>query len=251
MTNKSKTHSQKPVGPDTIGIYSNVHGRVNVCPKTAQLTIELEIEATNETKRNIGLVKPYYLPRISGVRRLEAKDDKGDLKTFHHASGRNGVRFRKGSRLDRGKKYKWIVSFKCPGTFRRYENSIAGPYPVSAQHRFNGVDVTVHDFEYEFFFPKLPPKRWWPFRSVDVIEVNDKKANCSIHKGFLGTRCILLFSLKKGQRLSLFLASRYGFSSRIKLFWAIVITAVVSTLGPGFLKAAIDRFVPWWLSHGG
>lgn len=228
------------------GIYSKVDAVCRVCPETAHLSLSLSVMARNQGNSPLALREPYYLPPIRGVSNLSAHDAHGPLQTVR-SHGRDGVRFRPGAVIEPDGEYRWFVSFECPGAFERQGKNIAGPFPITVQHRFNGVEVSVHEFYYEFVFPKPKPKTAWPFRTVYVTPIADRDVKASTKPGWQETRCKLQFSLPHKEVLRLFFASRYEFSSVFTLGLAAVLTVVGSEFGPRF-AAWLVTVVRAWLT---
>jgi hypothetical protein len=203
---------------------------VRVDPDTAHLSISLRITAKNETGDEIRLTEPYYLPEISGIFNLSAKDEQGPLNTINLANS-GGVKFRPDAAIKPDAKYSWEISFECRGAFHLQGRSIAGPYKVAVQPKLGQFLVSKHEFDYEFLFPKPKPKRDWLFRTMHVIHVADRSVNCRIRNGLKETRCKMRFSLGQGEALRLFMATRYEFSSLITLTLVVIGTLLVKEVG--------------------
>jgi hypothetical protein len=241
---EAASEDQTNSGRQLPGIYSHVHAQVRVDPDIAHLSINLRITAKNETGATLQLTEPYYLPEISGIFNLSAKDDQGPLKTINLVNG-GGVRFRPEAVIEPDAEYSWEISFECRGAFELQGRSIAGPYKVTVQPRLGPFLVSKHEFDYEFLFPKPKPKRAWLFRTVHVIQVADRAVNCRVKGGLKETRCKMKFSLGPGETLRLFMATRYEFASLITLVLAVIGTLIV--------KEIVDLIYEWlkrWLWGG-
>lgn len=116
-----------------------------------------------------------------------------------------------------------------------------GPFTIAVEHLFNNVEVSLHEFDYLFVFPKPKPRRYWPFRNIYVVAVADKNVKIDTETGWTETRCRLKFTLKYKDKVRLFLATRYEFSSAIALCLTVLLTVICTEAGPAVVAWIFGR----------
>lgn len=219
-----------------LGVYAHVHGDVSVAPVTAELSVTLRIDATNQTAATIQLREPYFLPAMANVHNITARDDKGDLDVLY-GDERHGVKFREDACIAPGQRYGWQVSFRCNGPFSVTGSSILGPYSVRVDSTFNNVNVVGHDFTYQFRFHAPGGIRSRLVRKLNIIQSNTGRIPGTIRRRFSFTDCTVSFQLRPGETMKISLATSYDFSSGTALIAGTMGGAILTMAGKAILTA--------------